>query len=339
MKIYDENGYVNFRNVLACGQPKIYMVGGRAVGKTYGAIKTAVEDGVFFIYSRRLAKQSELIKNPILSPLTPINDGEGWDLVAKAISKDNFGIYHTDEEGKPFGDPVGMTMSLATVANMRGFSGNRVKLWIHDEFIKLPQEHPIADEGEALDDAYDTINRNRELDGQPPLIRLCLANANDLANPIFIYNDLVEYVVRMKKKHLEYMEIPQKHTAIFLLDESPISKRKAKTVLYDGGSDQYNGMALGNTFQNDKGTVKRHPLQEYNPLVTLGDVTVYQHKSSNALYVVQHRRGNPPKYENTVIDKKRARYNYAFLWRCYLQDEIDFETFTAESKFKNFFED
>ena len=74
-----------------------------------------------------------------------------------------------------------------------------MQLWIFDEFIPERHERPIKNEGAAFLNAYETMNRNRELQGYKPIQTLCLANANDLGNPIFMELGLVSRAMRMQQ--------------------------------------------------------------------------------------------------------------------------------------------
>ena len=191
MKLYQDNGYVNIRGIIELGLPFNFVVGGRGTGKTYTALKTVKEDAIKFFFMRRTQAQADLINKPEFSPFKALNSDEGWEVITKAVSKYNAAFYN-GVENLPQGEPIGYTGALSTMSNVRGFDAQEVKILIYDEFIPERHERPIKNEGSALLNAYETINRNRELKGHPPLQLLCLANANDLSNPIFLELGLVK---------------------------------------------------------------------------------------------------------------------------------------------------
>jgi hypothetical protein len=203
MNIYQDSGYIDIRKILSLGLPFIFLVGGRATGKTYGSLKVVIEDDIRFIYMRRTQTQADLINKPEFSPYKSLNTDLGWNIGTESISKYNAGFYRqVEEDGRMIsqGSPLGYTCALSTVSNIRGFDASDVELQIYDEFIPEKHERPIKEEGKALLNSYETINRNRELNGKKPVQLLCMANANDLANPVFMELGLVKKAYEMKKK-------------------------------------------------------------------------------------------------------------------------------------------
>ena len=95
---------------------------------------------------------------------------------------------------------LGYTAALSTISNMRGFDASDVEMLIYDEFIPEKHERTLKHEATAFLNAYETINRNREMQGKKPLQVLALANAMDLANPIFLELGIVNNIERMLDK-------------------------------------------------------------------------------------------------------------------------------------------
>jgi hypothetical protein len=166
-------------------------------------IETVIEDEIKFIYMRRTQSQADLINKPEFSPFKSLNNDFGWKIGTDSISKYNAGFYQqieSDDRLVCTGAPLGFTAALSTISNIRGFDASDVELQIYDEFIPEKHERPIKNEGAAFLNAYETINRNRELKGRKPLQCICLANANDLANPIFMELRLVRKAEQMRRK-------------------------------------------------------------------------------------------------------------------------------------------
>lgn len=329
MKLYQDNGYINIRGILAENLPFNFVVGGRATGKTYTSLKTTIEDDIKFMFMRRTQAQADLINKPEFSPFKSINRDNHWDISTKPISKYNSGFYNSaDSENDT---PIGYTCALSTVSNIRGFDAQEVTLLIYDEFIPERHERPIKNEGAAFLNAYETINRNRELSGKAPLQVLCLANANDLSNPIFLELGLVKKAEKMQRKGQEISIDRERGIGIFMLNESPISSQKRNTALYRATRDsEFERMSLNNDFNSDYSSVVVRPLIEYRPVVAVGEICIYSHKNSNKLYVSTHCTGTPPRYSSGENDLSRFRKAYFWIWTEYMQNNVEFEEILCE---------
>lgn len=331
MKLYQDSGYVNIRGILELGLPFNFCIGGRATGKTYTSLKTVKEDGVKFFFMRRTQAQADLINKPEFSPFKAVNADNGWNVTTKPVSKYNSAFYDVTEDA-PEGVPIGYTGALSTMSNVRGFDAQEVKVLIYDEFIPERHERPIKNEGAALLNAYETINRNRELKGEPPLQLLCLANANDLSNPIFLELNLVAKAERMRKKGQEISIDRARGIGIFMLTESPISSRKRNTALYKlTKGSEFERMSIDNDFaQRNYNSVVVRPLIEYRPIVAVGEICIYSHKNSGKLYVSTHMTGSPPIYSAGEHDLARFQRAYFWVWAEYMQNNVEFEEILCE---------
>lgn len=331
MKLYLESGYVNIKGILDLGLPFNFVVGGRGTGKTYTALKTVKEDEQKFMFMRRTQSQAELINKPDFSPFKSLNTDNGWNVVTKPITKYNAGFYDTLKEDAE-GLPIGYTCALSTISNVRGFDAQDVKILIYDEFIPERHERPIKNEGAALLNAYETINRNRELKGVKPLQLLCLANSNDLSNPIFMELGLVKKAERMQRKGQEISIDRNRGIGIFMLNESPISSQKRNTALYKVTSgSEFERMSLDNNFANaDYSNVVVRPLIEYRAVVAVGELCIYSHKNNGKLYVSTHCSGSPVRFSSGEHDLDRFRKVYSWIWVEYMQNNVEFEEILCE---------
>ena len=329
-KIYLPSGYLNIRGILSYKCTFNFIVGGRATGKTYGALSTVLEDNIKFMLMRRTQAQADLINKPDFSPFKPVCDDKHIEITTASVSKYNAKFMLDDET-------IGYTCALSTIANMRGFDASDVKLLIYDEFIPERHERPIKSEGAAFLNAYETMNRNRELKGKRPLTVLCLANAFDIANPIFLELGLVGIAEKMKQNGRELYIDRDKSILILLPDSSKIMKEKNNTALYrlTEGSE-FKAMALNNDFiYNPTENIKSMPLREFNPVVTVGEITIYKHKSKRLYYVSEHRTGNPPTFTTDEIGLKRYIKNYGMrFYRLYMQNCFKFESMLTKSLFE-----
>jgi len=329
-KIYLPSGYLNIRGILSYNCTFNFIVGGRATGKTYGALSTVLEDNIKFMLMRRTQAQADLINKPDFSPFKPVCDDKHIEITTTSVSKYNAKFMLDDET-------IGYTCALSTIANMRGFDASDVKLLIYDEFIPERHERPIKSEGAAFLNAYETMNRNRELKGKRPLTVLCLANAFDIANPIFLELGLVGIAEKMKQNGRELYIDRDKSILILLPDSNKIMKQKNETALYKlTEGSEFKAMALNNDFiYNPTENIKSLPLREFNPVVTVGEITIYKHKSKRLYYVSEHRTGNPPTFTTDEIGLKRYIKNYGMrFYRLYMQNCFKFENMLTKSLFE-----
>lgn len=342
MSLYLDNGYVNIRWVLGLGLQFNYIVGGRGTGKTFTSLKTLIEDKLKFMLMRRTQTQADMISKPEFSPFKPINRMLNCNIGFVQLSKANAGICNLVDDGKKLvqdGEFLGYTCALSTISNMRGFDSSDCKVLLYDEFIPESHEKPIKNEGAAFSNAYETINRNRELDGFPPLQALCLANANNLSNPIFAEYGIVETAYNMVKRGTEVYINRDRSIGLFMLQDSPISKKKSETGLYKASANKkFKRMAISNVFDVNDENVSSRNLKEYVPILNIGnELTVYEHKSRNEYYVSEHLNHNCPYFGTDEVSLRRMFDRFNFLMAAYIDATIYFEKVLCEIKFKEYF--
>ena len=332
MKIYDKAGWVNIEGILCEGYPFNFIVGGRGTGKTYTALKIARGPGRRFMLMRRTQTQADIISKPEFSVFKPLNEDLQIDVRVKSISKYNAMFYEPINGEEKV---IGYTCALSTISNMRGFDASDISLIIFDEFIPETHERPLKHEADALFNAYETMNRNRELKGIAPIQLLCLANANDVANPLFEKLGLIRIADRMQKTRVERWTDDKRGIQLIMLHRSPISNAKGGTVLYNlTAGTEFAEMALDNAFDIDRSHVRPRPLNEYLPVCQIGELCIYRHKSSNWLYATTHYSGVFNQVF-TLSDTDIIHYQriYRAQWDMYISGKIDFEDILAEKLF------
>ena len=337
--LYLESGYVNIKAILDTGYPFIFVVGGRGTGKTFGSLVHALrrDSDKRFIYMRRKQDQLDLINTPEFNPYKKVNEKFGTHIDVKKLNKKSSGFYEFTwdaEKGKavPDGDLLGYTVALSTIATLRGFDASDADLIIYDEFIGEDHEHPIKSEYDAFRNAYETINRNRELEGEKPVQMLCLANSNKLANPIFMGMKIVDKLQKASLQGREIIAYPKRGVLIILLKESEISERKSRTALYrlDEGEDEFTQMSISNDFsQDDTAGVAPKPIQEYNCVAKLGALYIWQHKSRREYYICQHGSGSPAVYNKKDI-RKFVRANWGF-YDAFMKNLVFYDSYLTKS--------
>lgn len=343
INLYNQEGYCDVPSWIESIYNFIFSTGGRGTGKTYGSLEYVIENNIKFIYLRRTQTEIDEIFTPMLSPFKSLNEDKGWAInpfkLTKSVSY--FSKSHTDDKNniKPTGKPLGYLMALSVIANIRGFDASDVELIIYDEFIPETHKKRMRGEAEALLNAYETINRNRELKGKKAVKLLCLSNANELANPIYIYLNIVNKVWKMRETGQEIYADNSRGMCVITLDKSEISVKKAETALYKlAKGTPFFTMAIDNKFnQISSSTIKSMPLKEYIPFLVIGEICLYEHKSRAEIYVSEHISGKVKKFGTTKSDRLMIKRAYNWVWIAYLNQYFIFENLMLEVLFLDYF--
>lgn len=329
MNIYLENGYLDIPMMRATGAPFVFITAARGTGKTYGCIKSVLTSGERFVFMRRTQTQLDMVKNPKISPfVSPCRDmGYEYDISPLAKGVDSVVIN---------GEHRGYLMALSTMANVRGFEDPNISCILYDEFIPEPQERPIRNECDVFFNAYETLNRNRELEGRKPIQVVASSNSNNILNPIYTGLGMVEKVDKMVKRGAEYWIDRRRGYMLVYPLKSPISQKKAETALYRlAGEGNFADMAIDNKFAlNSMGTVKPQNLAEYIPLVTVGELTFYAHKSAQQYYCTTHRSGSPITYKVNEEGLSIFRSKFDRLWIAYCYEQMFFDKYMSEALYR-----
>ena len=331
-KIYDENGWVNWDYIIDQPATFIPVVGARGVGKTYGLFKKLVNEGKKFIYLRRLKSQLDQCAKTEGNPFKKLNT----DLSREILPYSTGGIITFRNEDKA-GDVVAVGVALSVVANVRGIDFSDYDYIVFDEFIASSGERPIKNEFSAFLNFYETVNRNRELEGKPAVKCLMLGNANTLINPYFSAWHFMKTAVRMiAGKQMVWRSGDNTRMVIFLLD-SPISNKKADTALYQNATNDFLEMALDNAFRTDETNIRSEPLSEYIHIVSVGEIGIYKHKSERKYYV-SNTQGKKPYYDSFGISLKMFQQDFYLLRVHYMVSKnVWFESFECEIIFRELF--
>ncbi len=333
--IFLPSGYVNMRAVFELPFTFIWIVGGRGTGKTYGALEYLLESNTRFMLLRRTASQAQIVQNPAMTPIKSVVNDHGWQYTVAPVVKGIGGIYeyqNTDGKDELIYPAAGYIASLSTFANVRGFDASDIDAIFYDEFIKEEHEKGMKGEADALLNAYETMNRNRELQGKKPIKMVAASNSTDLANPYFVRLGLVTEFERMRQKGQMVRELPNRDTCIIDLQHSPISEQKRDTALYRmARNTEFASMALDNDFGVNMDQYKSKSLKEYKPMLEVGELVVYRHKSRQEFYISPHRSGNPPYYGTSKQELTRFRLQNRWLVAAYINQQISFESFSCEA--------
>ena len=338
MKIFAPNGYLDMEKIISSPYHFIMVLTGRGTGKTFGALdylrKRAIK-GDRFMYFRRLQTQIDIVAKPEFSPFKKLDAVRHTVTDVKSLSKQTAGFYDDST-----GDLLGYAAAVSTFANLRGFDGSDIGTILFEECIPKLYESKIRDEGAALMDAYETINRNRELEGDEPVKLVCIGNSNNSGADLLCYLNLVSRVEKMKKNGTMVYTDPARSLLLIVLKDSPMGEKKADTALYRflGRESDYAKAALDNEPPEEWGEFTgKLPLKELTPVVSVGEITVYRHKSRHTLYVSTHKQGSPPTYGTGQNDMKRVKTLYRWIWQAYITQQVIFEETVCEILFTKYF--
>lgn len=336
MNLINREGYVDWESIYPSSDVYTFMTGARGIGKTYGILKYVIDHRLQFILLRRTQKQIKMIKKPMLNPFMALENQEGsrYHADIKSWGDDVSGIYIDGAE-----EPSGFMLPLTTISSLRGFDASQTDVLIYDEFIPELHEKSINNEGGAFLNAIESISRNREIQGRRPMKVFCLANSNRLANPIYIELNIVNKVYKMAEKGQETMNIPDRNLTVIHFKSTPIGLKKASTSLYRlAGEGSFSDMAIGNQFTEiDDGQVRHLNIKEFRPLVAVGEIVVYRHKSKLLYYVTDHISGHPAIYGSSEIELNRFRNDYYYLKISHLNRNMFFSDYMLMVLFQSYF--
>lgn len=317
MKFFDIADYENDLKALSI------IIGGRGIGKTYGALDYLIRNKKRFIYMRNTKTQIAESASEFGNPFKRLNKDKGYDIHIYP-EKEHFNIIDDST-----GLNIGYACPLSIFENYRGADLSDVDYVLFDEFIEI--RTLTFDQHKCFVNMRETVGRNRELFGEDPLYNILLSNSQSLNNPILVGYNLIPIIEGMKRSG------QQKHKSknmLLMLPESEISELKKNTSLYENlkGTKMWKEN-LENEFANDSfyGVVKRN-IKEYKPLCQIDDMYIYIHKSTMKKYVCNIQSTNIPKFSSR--DNALTFYQYLgrYLPLEYAQGYVEFSDFTTKCK-------
>ena len=251
------------------------IIGGRGIGKTYSLLSFMIESGKPFLYVRNTAVQMEESATNFGNPFKRISLDKGLDIFMKAEKKH----YNIIDRSSGEDVVIGYGAALSTFSNMRGVDLSDVAYIAFDEFIE--RRKLGFNQFDNFQQMYETINRNRELQGGEPLRAYLLSNSQTLQNDILMGYGLIDRIQQMKERKEKIFRQP----GLFLeLPESEVSLAKANTANYKliKGTNSARE-ALENEFTADSyKNVGQKNINEYRPLC-------YAERDGYALYFWRHK--------------------------------------------------
>ena len=339
-QLYLPNGYINMTYVMNNSHGmRVWMIGGRGIGKTYGCLKYALDLGRPFIYMRRTLEQLDDMCRDYFNPFKALRDA-GYFVNVEKFGKRAGRFYTGDPEEPEAQQDRGIMLALSGVAALRGFDLSDYDLGIFDEAIPEGHEPQRKGEGIALLNALETINRNREQNGRPTFRMCLLANSNTLDSRILAETGDSDIIQRMQAKGQTYYDTPA--VTVWLLNDSPISEWKRGQALYAGQTGRFVSMALNNEFANDMSGVKQADLRQYKARAVLGDLVLWRSRHGSGYHVTTTSAAPAGSlngvrtYYDDERGRKECRIAMPFLALAYTQQRITFAEYSLRFRFQDF---
>lgn len=238
------------------------IIGARGPGKTFSVLKHRIEDSAAdeteqskFIWLRDTEAVVKKIAagNSLTAPIEQKTPGFPHVELIKREGDYQFIMNPKSDNWRN----LGHLRALSTFHNARGVSYEDVIDITWDEFI--PEEGTIIkkNQGAIFLNMYESVNRNRELEGKPPVRITFLSNAED------IYSDVLEdlgvsYI--LEEMNLNGTKSYRDNDIwIELLDAAEFREKKKDTFIYRINKNQkFKDKALDNKFVYNKALIKRN---------------------------------------------------------------------------------
>lgn len=341
MKLYNDNGYPNTELWHLPLYPIVLIWGARGIGKTITGLLDEFDREEIFLYLRRKQQQADLCMLPALSPVKTINKIALTSYVPARIAKNYGAIYNGKKESedkiKPYGQPLAYIAALSTFADVRGAGLDDVTTMLYDEYSGEKNDRAIKGEESLILNAYETINRNREIDEEnprPPLRAIFMSNSNDFINPVFSAFNVTDIAEKMSREKKSVVTLPKRGIILINYLNSPISQKKNKTALYKAtANEEFKKMAIDNDFNFDTNIkIKPRNITHAKPLVTFGEFTLYN--IDNILYFDERRSGTPTLFTTDKKGISQFMRNFPNLYYQILKGKAEYQNYTVYGKIK-----
>lgn len=332
-----ENFYFDIKNRSA--MPFQVYIGGRGIGKSYSALRelaTDTPEDEKWIYMRRTGKEIEACATEFGNPFKTINHDFGTVIVPMPGGKGAAEyFYNQADEDNPI--LVGYGVALSTFAGLRSMDLSDVTITVFDEFIPERQVKRIKAEGDALLNFYETVNRNRELQGRPPMKLILLANAIDLANPILETLGIISELENMIAHGEHRRTIPGRGLYIERVGKVGVTNAKQHTALYKLANADFTNDTLNADFLSaDLTTIKRNVnLKEYKPVFRYGSYVIF--KSAKSFHVQKSDVTVAKTFPETAGVKVRTFFAPTYRV-CRAYGNITFADYTTQVFFDDLFQ-
>lgn len=333
--LYTSDNWYNMPYILSQPYPFILLIGARGTGKTYGANKYILDNGKRFMYLRRTLTEYDIAVNDKRNPFQ-VYDSR---IVAERMEKGLSCIYSNETKE----EVLGYASALSTFHNLRSVDFSDVEIIIYDECIPEKHVKAIKNEYDVILNMYETINRNREMQGKPPVKLVMMSNSNDISHPIIRGLQIADSLF---DSDTGIIEIPERGLLVIYRISEGFKQKKSNTALYRlaDTSSGFSKMALDNKFNSvNKDNIQRINRKEYKPvyeIITDGKhYYILCHKSEVKYYVSTFSIGNSIRTYNTDIqaDLTALRSDLMAMLHLRLKGLLYFENIDTKIMFDSLF--
>lgn len=330
----DRSLFLNTKTVDSIGMTFNFIYGMRGAGKSYGIILNSLLNNRPFIYLRRTDSEVQfLTKNVADMTINPVTD----------VLVHEFGVFPEYEKiGQGVnaicledGTILGMIISLSNFSGKRGFEYEQCQDIIFDECVPENHVKSFKSEETAFFNFYESINRNREMQGGEPIRVYMLCNSNNMAHPLLLSLGMDKMIQQQRKKGKQFLYDKERSLLVWEQASSDFIKKKKRTALYKltKGTTFY-GMALENEFvYNDMTNIKPKDLKPFRLITTHEKIDVYVHKSENEYYIKEHNENTSFTLANIESDNTVLQDKLRVVYGAYVHNRVWFETFNAKQLF------
>lgn len=313
--------YYDFSKLLSYNATYNHAVGGRGIGKTYGAkkkvlrdsVKSGIAGGDQFIYLRRYKKELQIARDTFFADISvefPDTDFRINGYFAQAAPAS------TRDDKKREWETIGYFIALSVAQSYKSVAFPRVRTIIFDEYIiEKGSIHYLPDEAKVFNNFFSTVDRYK---GSTRVF--FLANSVAVTNPYFI-----EYGVEPKKADANgiirmFDDDPLRKgfmiVHIIKSDEFESAVYKTKFGAFIAGTE-YGDYAVGNEFFDDSDRLLNAKTSGAMYMYTLetatGTFSVWYDASDDMFYAQTSRPGNEIKFtlvpERMDADKTLVSFN------------------------------
>lgn len=297
---YLPSGFLDYDWFMRRNRPVTMIVGGRAIGKTYGALKWHRDHGDIIAYVRRGDDELQSVGSQATCPYKSIAENDGFEFRVFGNNKIREVWEGVTEEDGSFTQTrlLAYECALVNFSKARGGDLTDVNTIIFDEFIpQLENRTVIRNEADALANLYDTFNRNKgtEYDPRPADRMIYLSNANTLQSTHFFRYGLDERIAEMQINKVDIYESADGMLGVYLPHDSPVAQARFAQVPFFAlqKNSAYWDMAKDNVFTDRDRLLTRMRVNQLEKYKTVGKLTIYKVKGKSLFHVKADCTENP----------------------------------------------
>lgn len=237
--------YYNFDSLWSYNGVFNFCIGGRGLGKTYGALKKGVRDALYkdeqFIYMRRYKDEISASRTALFDALIANGEFPDYDFRIDGIKAQASGIEFRGTKGREW-KTLGYLIPLSIAQQFKSVPFPLVRTIIFDEFIiEKGMVHYLPNEAVAFLNFYNTVDRS-----QDKTRVLFLANAVSVNNPYFIFYKIrPDQTTEWIRSHEGFIVVHIVNSGEF--NESVLATRFGRFI----ADTEYADYAVGNQFSDN----------------------------------------------------------------------------------------